>query len=289
MENLNERNITDAVLARFAEDSDGRLKQVLTSLISHLHSFAREVSLTPEEWRRGIEFLTEVGRITDDKRQEFILLSDTLGLSALVDLIANRGKSRDATESSLLGPFFREGAPEMPAGASIARDIEGEPIMLYGRVASMDGAPIPDAAIDVWQGSPDGLYDVQFEDSAMNLRGRFRTDSEGRFRLMSVKPSSYPVPYDGPVGRMLGALGRHPYRPAHIHFKLTARGYQSLVTALYIDGDKYLDSDAVFGSRAPLVVKYTPYDGPEGGHAGKIDSIEFNFILESEGRRPGQR
>ncbi len=285
METLNERSIADAVLARFSEDSDGRLRQVLTSLIGHLHSFAREVSLTPEEWQRGIEFLTEVGHITDDKRQEFILLSDTLGFSALVDLIANRGKSREATESSLLGPFFREGAPEMPAGANIARDIEGEAIVLRGRVTSMDGAPIPDALIDVWQGSPEGQYDVQFEDSAMNLRGRFRTDSEGHFRLMSVKPSSYPVPYDGPVGKMLEALGRHPYRPAHIHFKLSARGYRSLVTALYIDGDKYLDSDAVFGSRASLVVKYTPYEGVEDRHRRKIDAIEFNFVLESEDRQ----
>lgn len=289
MENLNERNITDAVLARFAEDGDARLRQVLTSLIGHLHSFAREVNLTPEEWQRGIEFLTEVGHISDDKRQEFILLSDTLGLSALVDLIANRGKSQTATESSLLGPFFREGAPEMAMGASIARDIEGEPLMLHGRVLSMEGTPVPGAMVDVWQGSPEGLYDVQVKDSSMNLRGRFRTDLGGYFRVMSVKPSSYPVPYDGPVGRMLDATGRHPYRPAHIHFKLSAHGYRPLITALYIDGDKYLDSDAVFGCRAPLVIKYSSSETLMDGKAEKIDAIEFNFVLESEGRQMANR
>lgn len=286
METLDEANITDAVLARFAGDADRRLKQVLTSLITHVHSFAREVDLTPEEWQRGIEFLTEVGHATDDKRQEFIVLSDTVGFSALVDLIANRGKPRAATESSLLGPFFREGAPEMAMGASIAREIQGEPLMLRGRVLSTEGTAIADALVDVWQGSPEGLYDVQVEGSEMNLRGRFRTDREGRFRLMSVKPSSYPVPHDGPVGRMLEALGQHPYRPAHIHFKLSARGCRPLVTALYIDGDKYLESDAVFGCRSPLVVKYSRSEGQVSGDVGKVDTIEFNFVLESEGQRP---
>jgi hydroxyquinol 1,2-dioxygenase len=279
MRSLNERTITDEVLGRFSGAPDARLRQVMESLIRHLHEFAREVGLTPREWAKAIEFLTELGHITDDKRQEFILLSDTLGLSALVDLIANRDKVKGATESSLLGPFYREGAPEIPTGANVARDVEGEPLDIEGRVVSTTGAPIAGAVIDVWQAAPSGLYDVQFEDSTMNLRARFRSDSEGRFAFKSVKPASYPVPYDGPVGRMLNALGRHPYRPAHIHFKLSADGYRPLTTALYIEGDKYLDSDAVFGSRASLVVGYRK--ATNGGRA-KPDSIWFEFALEPE-------
>ncbi len=259
MRNLDQNTITDSALERIANCGDARLKEVMTALIRHVHEFAREVNLTPQEWMKGIEFLTQVGHITDDKRQEFILLSDTLGLSALVDILANRGKSPDATESSLLGPFFREGAPEMKAGDSIARGIKGVPLLLHGRVTSTDGKPLGDARIDVWQASTDGRYDLQFDNfkgAEMNLRARFRTDADGRYEFRSVKPSSYPVPSDGPVGKMLNAIGRHPYRPAHIHFIISAAGYRPLVTALYIDGDKYIDSDVVFGSRERLVVKY---------------------------------
>ncbi|HLI79337.1 MAG TPA: intradiol ring-cleavage dioxygenase [Candidatus Binataceae bacterium] len=277
MRNLDQQTITDSALERIVNCPDARLKEVMTALIRHVHEFAREVKLTPAEWMKGIEFLTAVGRITDDKRQEFILLSDTLGLSALVDILANRGKSADATESSLLGPFFREGAPEMAAGESIARGIEGEPLLLYGRVTSTDGKPLGGARIDVWQASTDGRYDLQFDNfkgGEMNLRARFCTDADGRYRFRSMKPSSYPVPSDGPVGRMLNALGRHPYRPAHIHFIISAAGYRPLVTALYIDGDKYIDSDVVFGSREQLVVKY------RNGKSSEPDSIEYNFAVE---------
>jgi hydroxyquinol 1,2-dioxygenase len=254
---------------------------VMTALIRHIHDFVREVNLTPSEWMAGIEFLTAVGRITDDKRQEFILLSDTLGLSALVDLMANRGKSEAATESSLLGPFFRAGAPELPAGASIARGLAGEPILLRGHVTSTDGKALAGAPIDVWQASSDGRYDLQFDNfkgGEMNLRARLRTDAQGRYEFRSVKPASYPVPSDGPVGAMLNALGRHPYRPAHIHFIISAAGFKPLVTALYIDGDEYIDSDVVFGSREQLVVKYQSSDA-------KTDSIEYNFVLEPERMR----
>ncbi len=229
---------------------------------------------------KGINFLTDVGHITDDKRQEFILLSDTLGLSALVDILANRGRSKAATESSLLGPFFRDGAPEMAAGASIARGIEGEPLMVHGSITSTDGKPVSGAQIDVWQASSSGQYDLQFDNfkgAEMNLRARFRTDAEGRFNFMSVKPSSYPVPSDGPVGKMLNALGRHPFRPAHIHFIIRAPGFVTLVTALYIDGDKYIDSDVVFGSREQLVVRY------QHSSPANIDAIEYKFVVEAEG------
>src|ERR1700693_3452083 len=279
MRNLDQHSLTDSALERIANCPDARLKEVMTALIRHLHEFAREVNLTPQEWMKAIEFLTEVGHITDDKRQEFILLSDTLGLSALVDILANLGKSADATESSLLGPFFREGAPAMPAGDSIARGIEGEPLLLHGRVTSTDCKALGGARIDVWQASDERRYDLQFDNfrgAEMNLRARFRTDADGRYEFRTVKPSSYPVPSDGPVGRMLNALGRHPYRPAHIHFIISATGYRPLVTALYIDGDKYIDSDVVFGSREQLVVKY------RRSSSANIDSIKYKFVIEPE-------
>jgi hydroxyquinol 1,2-dioxygenase len=281
MRNLDQHTITESALERIAKCDNPRLKEIATALIGHLHDFTREVNLTPAEWMEGIEFLTAVGHITDDKRQEFILLSDTLGLSALVDILANRGKSAEATESSLLGPFFRDGAPELPAGASIAHDIEGEPLLLRGRVTSTDGKALAGARIDVWQASSDGRYDLQFDNfkgTEMNLRARFRTDARGHYEFHSVKPTSYPVPSDGPVGRMLNALGRHPYRPAHIHFIISAAGFKPLVTALYIDGDEYIDSDVVFGSREQLVVKYQ-------SSSAKTDSIEYNFVLEPEQMR----
>jgi hydroxyquinol 1,2-dioxygenase len=279
MEKLTEGNITEAAVARFGAIANPRFRQIMASLLRHLHGFAREVALTPEEWRAGIDFLTAVGHITDDRRQEFILLSDTLGLSALVDLVANRGRDRAATASSLLGPFYRQGAPELPLGADIARGIEGQRVVLRGSVKSIDGRPLAGAILDVWQAAPSGLYDLQMpEERGMNLRGRFRADTEGRFRFRSVKPASYPVPFDGPVGKMLAALGRHPYRPAHIHFIVTAPEHEPLTTALYIEGDRYLESDAVFGSRDSLVVGYRRGAGAAGDDAA-LDSIEFDFVL----------
>jgi len=282
MRNLDQHTVTETALERISECTNPRLKEVMTALIRHLHEFAREVKLTPDEWMQGINFLTDVGHITDDKRQEFILLSDTLGLSALVDLLANRGRSKAATESSLLGPFFRDGAPEMAAGANIAHGIEGEPLMVHGSITSTDGKRVSGAQIDVWQASSSGQYDLQFDNfkgAEMNLRARFRTDADGKFNFRSVKPSSYPVPSDGPVGKMLNALGRHPFRPAHIHFIIRAPGFVTLVTALYIGGDKYIDSDVVFGSREQLVVGYRPSSSPN------VASIEYKFVIEPEAQR----
>jgi len=280
MRNLDQNTITESALERISKCDNPRLKQVMTALIRHVHDFARGVNLTPQEWMTGIEFLTAVGHITDEKRQEFILLSDTLGLSALVDILANRDKSKATTESSLLGPFFREGAPELPAGASIARGIEGEPLLVHGRITSTDGKPLSGARIEVWQASSNGQYDLQFDNfkgAEMNLRARLRADAQGHYEFMTVKPSSYPVPSDGPVGKMLNALGRHPFRPAHIHFIISAVGFKPLVTALYIDGDKYIDSDVVFGSREQLVVKYQK--------SPSKDSIEYDFVVEPQSLR----
>jgi hydroxyquinol 1,2-dioxygenase len=273
MKQLTENNITDVVLERLTEGSDARFKRIMASLVRHLHDFAREVGLTGDEWQSGIEFLTDVGHITDDKRQEFILLSDTLGLSALIDLIANHDRPPGTTETSLLGPFYRGGAPEFPAGANIADGTLGEPLILHGKVTTPQGRPIANATLDVWQASPQGLYDLQDPNQPeMNLRGKFHTGTMGHYEFRTVKPSSYPVPHDGPVGRMLRAQGRHPYRPAHIHFRISATGYRPLVTALYIAGDRYLESDAVFGARESLVVSYRPYNE-------KMDQIEFDFVL----------
>ncbi len=279
MAKLSETTITDAVLERISSCPNSRLKQLAGGLIRHIHDYVREVQLAPEEWLYAIEFLTDVGKLCDGKRQEFILLSDTLGVSALVDILDNQGNPPATTESSLLGPFYRKGAPEMGSGASIAGDTAGEPLIVSGHVLGDGDRAIGGAMLDVWQAAPSGLYDLQDKRlDGMNLRGRFRTDAEGRFALRTVKPASYPVPADGPVGRMLRALGRHPFRPAHIHFIVSADGYQSLTTALYIAGDKYLESDAVFGSRPSLAVGYR-HEAANGGAGKQTDAIEFDFVL----------
>jgi catechol 1,2-dioxygenase len=272
VQNSTDETLTKAALERIAQCPDPRLKEVMTSLVSHLHSFARAVNLRPDEWTTAINFLIETGRMCDERRNEFVLLSDTLGLSAVVDEIANRGKPQSATESSLLGPFYRDGAPEMPLGSNIARDVEGTALAIHGTVKSLDGKPVANAILDVWQASPAGLYDLQLPDhNAMNLRARFRTGADGEFHFRSVKTSSYPVPVDGPVGAMLNALGQHPFRPAHIHFLISADGYEPLTTALYIEGDKYLDSDAVFGARKSLTIGYQAEHG--------CDAINFDFVI----------
>jgi protocatechuate 3,4-dioxygenase beta subunit len=279
MKTLTENGLTAAALARLAKTSDPRMKQIMTALIRHLHGFVRETALTPAEWKTAIEFLTAVGHITDDKRQEFILLSDTLGVSAMVDLVRHRRLGR-GTDSSLLGPFYRDGAPEQPLGASIAGNTPGETIVLRGRVADARGRPLAGALLDVWQAAPNGKYDIQDEHQVgMNLRGRFRTGADGHYEFRSVKPKSYPVPDDGPVGVLLRAQGRHPYRPAHIHFIVTADGHQPLITALYIAGDAYIESDAVFGAKHSLTVGYRKGHAANGKGERAPDAIEFDFTL----------
>ncbi|HUA32435.1 MAG TPA: intradiol ring-cleavage dioxygenase [Candidatus Binataceae bacterium] len=276
---LTDQSITAAVLERLADSPNPRLKQVMESLVSHLHQFARDVHLTTEEWSLAIDFLTAAGHITDDKRQEFILLSDTLGLSALVDLMEHRDAGARATESSLLGPFYRLSAPEVQLGADISNGTPGEPLEVRGAVRSAEGGAICDALLDVWQAAPNGLYDVQDKSqSGMNLRARLRSDARGHFAFRTVKPASYPVPDDGPVGKMLRGLGRHPFRPAHIHFIVSAPGFHILTTALYINGDRYLETDAVFGSRPSLVVDCRR-------ESNGAQSIDFDFVLARATRR----
>jgi hydroxyquinol 1,2-dioxygenase len=252
--NFNEETLTAEVLRRIEDTQNPRLKQVMTSLIKHLHSFVREVRPTQDEWMTGIQFLTDTGHWSDDKRQEFILMSDTLGVSMLVDFL-NYEAQKGMTESTVQGPFHRPNAPEYPLGAMVAKDPpDGEPCVVRGTIKGADGKPVAGAVLDIWETGEHG-YDVQKGD-AMDLRGVFRTDAEGKFWFRCVKPVSYPVPDDGPVGRMLKQTGRHPMRPAHLHFMITAPGYDRLVTHLFVKGDEYLDSDAVFGVKESLVVDF---------------------------------
>jgi len=283
MRNLTEATVTDAVLATLAKTPDPRLREIVASLVRHLHAFVREVEPTEAEWLAGVRFLTAVGQMCDARRQEVILLSDTLGVSILVDAINHR-KPAGATASSVLGPFYREGAPDLAPGASIAGTTPGELAIVSGRVTTPEGTPIAGACLDVWQTAPNGLYDVQDPaQPGMNLRGRFRTDAAGRYELRTVKPTSYPIPGDGPVGPMLRALGRHPYRPAHIHFIVSADGYDPVTTMLFVEGDPYLDSDAVFGVKSSLVVNFIRHDAAAEAQARGVTApfytVTYDFGL----------
>lgn len=257
MEEFTEQNLASAVIGRMSPQTDPRLRQVMTELIKHLHAFIREVELSETEWMKAIEFLTATGQLCDDSRQEFILLSDTLGVSMLVDAINHR-RPQGATENTVLGPFHVAGAPVCELGTDISRDIEGgQPAFVSGRVLDARGTPIADALLDVWQVRPDRLYDVQDPEAPdMQLRAKFRTDADGRYYFHTVVPVSYPIPDDGPVGRMLTALGREPWRPAHMHFIVSAEGYAPVTTHLFVRGDPYLESDAVFGVKQSLVVDF---------------------------------
>jgi hydroxyquinol 1,2-dioxygenase len=283
MRNVDEDSITQIVLARHADATDRRLKQLMTAVVQHLHAFARDVELTEEEWFKGIQFLTEVGHITDDKRQEFILLSDTLGLSMLVTALNNR-KPAGCTESTVFGPFFVENAPEYENGDDVGNGAKGEPCFVSGKVTGLAGEPVPNARIEVWQADSDGFYDVQYEGKAENSgRGTLRSQADGSFHFRSITAESYPIPHDGPVGRMLKALGRHPWRPAHLHFMIEAPGYERLITHVFRDGDHYLDSDAVFGVRSSLIADWQRHEAgtaPDGTvMQTPFSTLNFTFVL----------
>jgi hydroxyquinol 1,2-dioxygenase len=256
MRNFDENNITDAVLERFQGTTDRRVKTISEALTRHLHDFLREVEPTFEEWQAGIKVLTEVGKKCSETRQEFILLSDTLGASMLVDAINHRLPA-GATETTVLGPFFVQDAPALALGADISPGMPGEPLFVEGSVKTVAGAPLSGAVVEVWHSDKDGFYDVQHYDEGggTTMRARLIADAEGRFWFWTIVPSFYPIPDDGPVGDMLRAQGRHPYRPAHVHFMISAPGYETLVTHVFVDGDKYLDSDVVFGVKDSLIRK----------------------------------
>jgi hydroxyquinol 1,2-dioxygenase len=257
MREVDEHSITAEVIARLAGCADERLRTVLTALVGHLHDFAREVALTEAEWVAAIGFLTRTGQMCDATRQEFILLSDTLGLSTLVDAF-NNPASPGATQSTVLGPFFVEDAPERTQGSDIdpADARGGEPLYVDVTVTDPAGAAVPGARVDVWHSDADGFYDMQRPGQQRARRARFATATDGGLRFWTTMPASYPIPDDGPVGQLLSATGRHPWRPAHVHFMVEAPGFRRLVTHVFVDGDPYLDSDAVFGVKESLVDAY---------------------------------
>lgn len=249
-----EQHSVEVVNARMTKDVDPRLREIMTILVRHLHEAVKEIKPTHEEWLQGIQFLTEVGHMCTDWRQEFILLSDTLGVSMLVDAI-NHHRPSGATPNTILGPFHVAKAPHYANGANICLDGKGEPLLVRGRVLDTEGNPVPGATLDVWQTNDDGFYDVQQKgvQPEWNLRGVFTSDEDGRYSLRTVKPRFYPIPDDGPVGRMLAALGRHPNRAAHIHFIITAPGYDPVITHIFAPDCEYLAEDAVFGVKDELI------------------------------------
>lgn len=286
MRNFNENTITDAVIDRISNTPNPRIKQISTSLVRHLHDFVRDVRLTEAEWAYAVEFLTRTGKICDDNRQEFILLSDTLGISMLVDAINH--SSVTGTESTVLGPFYVQNPPDYPLGADIRGTLEGDPLYAHGRVISSDGKPLANAIVDVWHSDKDGFYDVQHLEETGGLAGRarFRTDANGNYYFWSIKPAAYPIPYDGPVGDMLTAQARHPWRPAHVHFMIQAPGYAKLTTHVFVDGDQYLDSDAVFGVKDSLIgtfVRHESGKAPDGKEmSAPYYTLHYDFTLDPE-------
>lgn len=279
-------NITESVLDQNATCADPRFQEIMESLIRHLHDFACDVHLTPGEWIQGIEFLTRVGQTCTRDRQEFILLSDTLGFSTLINLLHDATRTEDATHTSNLGPFFRENAPEKALGDTIVEGDDSRKICLYGRVTDVQGNPIPNATMDIWQTSSRGTYDMQEEraEGHMDYRARFRTDENGNYWLRTVEPLGYYIPLDGPVGDMIRAQGREGARPAHIHYLVSAEGFRELITAIYLPG-QYLETDTVFGAAGDLVVEVNENDtsSPIPG----LPAINFNLTLAREGVKSG--
>ncbi len=269
-----EESSAEAVNARMGDDINPRLAQVMGSLVRHLHAFAKDIDLTQEEWDLAIDFLTQTGQMCSPERQEFILLSDALGFSMLVDAINNRRPS-GATENTVFGPFHVADAPIREMGDNICLDGKGETCLFEGRVLDVDGAPIEGAMVDVWSDNADGYYDVQQPaiQPKFNNRGRFITGADGVYRFVGIKPVAYPIPDDGPVGKMLAALGRHPNRPAHLHFLVTAPGFQKIVTHIFDGEDKWLSSDAVFGVKESLIAPFEPASGDTQWRA------PFDFVM----------
>lgn len=283
-----EETSAQVVAGRNANSKDPRLKAVMEVITRKLHEAVKEIEPTEAEWMQAILFLTETGHMCTDWRQEFILLSDTLGVSMLVDAINNR-KPSGASPSTVLGPFHVAGAPELPMGSDICKDHKGAPMRVSGRIVDTAGNPVPGARLDVWQANDEGFYDVQQQgiQPEFNLRGVFRTGADGKYWFRGVKPKFYPIPDDGPVGRMLAALGRHPFRPAHLHYILEAEGFERLVTHIFDPDDPYIRSDAVFGVKEELMAEFRWIDDPaamaEAGFEAPFFDVEFDFVMA----RPG--
>ncbi|MFT6306450.1 MAG: hydroxyquinol 1,2-dioxygenase [Gammaproteobacteria bacterium] len=288
MRNVTKDNITETFLSYFDKDTDPRIMEIMESLSRHLHDFARETNLTHVEWTKGLDILRGAGRITTPERDEFVLLSDVLGLSSLVDMI---NSSEVGTSSSVLGPFHISNSPHMPLGADLKGNHSGELILVQGQIRDTAGNPITGATLDIWQTAPNGLYSSQDpEQDTYEFHAMFTSDEDGRYRFTTAKPVSYVVPTNGPVGDILKATGRHPWRPSHLHYIIKANGYRTLVTEVFADDDPYLDQDTVFGVREDLVMSYLPQlanQFPATGFtlSGKVNDpyllVEFNLVLSA--------
>lgn len=289
MRSVTKDNITEVFTGYFGEDTDPRVREVLTALARHIHDFVLETNLSHDEWRKGLEFLEWAGRITTPERNEFVLLSDVLGMSSLVDLVHS---VPGATSSSVLGPFHVSNPPSLEIGGDMKRHYEGEVVLVEGYVRDMDGNGIAGAEIDIWQTAPNGMYSSQDPDQETHsFHALMTTDANGRYAFTTVRPVSYTVPSDGPVGQILNAAGRHPWRPSHLHFIVKANGYRDLVTEVFAADDPYLDEDTVFGVREDLVMTYKPQ--PAGGFpdgfalSGQVSDtysrVDFDFVLPIAG------
>ena len=282
---FSEERSAEVVTASFAGTRDERLREIMGALVEHLHAFIKEVELTEAEWAAAIDFLTRTGQKSDANRQEFILLSDVLGASMLVETINHRAGG-GSTESTVLGPFHMVASPRRELGDDVALDGKGTPCLVSGQVTGVGGEPVPGASVDIWQANEDGFYDVQQPDiqPALNLRGLFTTDADGRFWFRSVVPKYYPIPVDGPAGQLLEATGRHPYRPAHLHFIVSAPGYRTVTTHVFVADSPYLDSDAVFGVKESLIREAPTVDDParaaELGLANPFRTLTFDVVLQ---------
>ena len=279
---LEGEDLTDAVVASFDGSPDERTKTVLGALVRHLHAFAREVDLTEQEWFTGIDFLTRTGHKSTGTRQEFVLLSDVLGLSMLTVGLGNK-KPAGATESTVFGPFFVEGSPEIKLGEDLSNGAPGQPCLVTGRVLDLQGNPIPGALVETWQADEDGFYDVKKDLDSPQNRGHLATDAEGNYSFWAVRPVAYPIPDDGPVGELLRAGGRGPMRPAHIHFMVTAPGFSRLITHVFAAGDEHLQDDAVFGVKDSLIAAFAEHPAGTAPDGRQLDqpysTVQYDLVL----------
>ena len=282
MDLVDEKTITEIAMRRWATARNPRLAKIMPALIKHLHDFAREVELTPEEWMAGIQWLTAVGQISDDKRMEGILASDVFGLSMLV-VMMNARTPTGATPNTVLGPFHIDGSPELPKDADMSEGIEGEKLYVSGVVRGLDGKPIANAVLDVWQADTDGDYEAQIPGAEERLRAIFRTDQEGRYGLWTIAPKGYAIPMDGPVGQLIGQTDISYYRPSHFHALVLAQGYQPLVTHLFRKDAPYLENDVVFGVREPLITPFSKHEPGVAPGGRRLEqpwyTAEYDFVL----------
>ena len=282
---VTEKTLTDVVRQRWSDIPDARLKQVMQAVVKHVHAFVREIEPTQAEWATAIDFLTRTGQMCDDKRQEFILLSDVLGLSMMI-VALNHKTAPGATEATVLGPFYAHGAKEYESGADLREGctLKGEDVWVSGRVTSVDGMPIPGAMLDIWQAKADGIYDLQ-TDGEFELRGRVKANAKGEYAFKSYKPKFYSIPVDGPVGDLVRATGNHHMRPAHMHAIVSAPGYQQVISHVFVEGDPYLDDDAVFAVKNSLIANYKKLADADakklGLPAGSL-RLDFNFKLSAD-------